>query len=47
MHEVDLLINGERALLLDEQSLLLKTVSIAVNNSYIVAVGKTDEILKK
>lgn len=47
MHEVDLLINGERALLLDEQSLLLKTVSIAVNNSYIVAVGKTNEIFKK
>lgn len=47
MQEVDLIITGAKALLLDSQNTLLDQAAVVSNADQIVAVGQSDQILKK
>ncbi len=47
MKEVDLIITGAKALLLDSKNTCLDHASVAINADEIVAVGTTDEITKQ
>lgn len=47
MKEVDLIITGSKALLLDSQNTCLDHASVAVSGDEIVAVGPTDKITKQ
>lgn len=47
MKEVDLIITGAKALLLDSKNTCLDRASVAINADEIVAVGTTDEITKQ
>jgi 5-methylthioadenosine/S-adenosylhomocysteine deaminase len=47
MREVDLVITGEKALLLDSKNTCLDRVAIAINAGNIIAVGHTEQITKQ
>jgi 5-methylthioadenosine/S-adenosylhomocysteine deaminase len=47
MKEVDLIITGSKALLLDSQNTCLDRASVAINADEIIAVGHTDKITKQ
>ena len=47
MQEIDTLITGGKALLLDYQNTHLENAAIAVNASEIVAIGQAEQIAKK
>ena len=47
MREVDLIITGERALLLDSKNTCLDRAAIAINAGNIIAVGHTEQITKQ
>ena len=47
MQEVDLIITGAKALLLDSQNTILEQAAVAVKADEIIAVGQSDQILKK
>ena len=47
MQEVDLIITGEKALLLDSENTCLDRASVAINADEIVAVGHTEKIAKQ
>jgi len=47
MHDIDLIISGGKALLLDSENTCLDCVAIAINAGNIVAVGHTEKIAKQ
>ena len=47
MQEVDLIITGSKALLLDSNNTCLDRASVAIHEDEIVAVGHTEKIAKQ
>ena len=47
MQEIDILITGGKALLLDSENTALDQAAIAINGSEIIAVGKAEELAKQ
>ncbi len=47
MQDIDLMISGGKALLLDEKNSCIENAGIAINKSHIIEIGKKEEILIK
>ena len=47
MHDIDLIISGGKALLLDEANTCLENAGIAVHESSIIDIGRREDILKR